>query len=78
VPPVYPAIAQAARVSGLVIVQATIGVDGQVTDAVVLRSVPLLDEAALEAVRQWRYTPTRLDGQPVAVVMTVTVSFQLR
>ena len=75
--PVYPAIALAARVQGVVIIQATIGVDGQVVDATVLRSVPLLDEAALDAVRQWRYTPTRLNGEPVAVVMTVTVNFQL-
>lgn len=76
--PVYPAIAQSARISGVVIIQATIGVDGAVIDATVLRSVPLLDQAALEAVRQWRYTPSRLNGQPVAVVMTVTVNFQLR
>ena len=61
--PVYPAIAQAARVAGLVIIQATIGVDGAVVDATVLRSVPLLDQAALAAVRQWRYTPTRLNGE---------------
>ena len=76
--PVYPAIAQSARVQGVVIIQATIGVDGAVVDATVLRSVPLLDEAALAAVRQWRYTPTRLNGEPVAVIMTVTVHFQLR
>lgn len=78
VSPVYPAIAQSARVQGVVIIQATIGVDGAVVDATVLRSVPLLDEAALAAVRQWRYTPTRLNGEPVAVIMTVTVNFQLR
>ena len=48
--PVYPAIAQSARVQGVVIIQATIGVDGAVVDATVLRSVPLLDEAALAAV----------------------------
>lgn len=76
--PVYPAIALAARVSGLVIIQATIGVDGAVVDARVLRSVPLLDEAALTAVRQWRYTPTRLNGEAVAVIMTVTVNFEIR
>lgn len=76
--PVYPGIAQAARVQGMVIIQATIGVDGRVIDAAVLKSVPLLDEAALAAVRQWRYTATRLNGAPVAVVMTVTVNFQLR
>ena len=78
VAPVYPAIAQAARVQGVVIIQATIGVDGAVVDASVLKSVPLLDQAALDAVRQWRYTPTRLNGEPVAVVMTVTVNFRLR
>ena len=78
VAPVYPAIAIAAHMQGVVIVQATIGVDGQVIDATVLRSIPLLDQAALEAVRQWRYTATRLNGVPVAVVMTVTVNFTLR
>jgi len=75
--PVYPAIAQAARVQGVVIIEATIGVDGTVVEARVLRSVPLLDAAALDAVRQWRYTPTRLNGEPVAVIMTVTVMFRL-
>jgi protein TonB len=74
---VYPPIAQAARVQGVVIVEATIGTDGRVKDAHVLRSVPLLDEAALAAVRQWVYTPTRLNGEPVSVIMTVTVRFQL-
>lgn len=76
--PVYPAIAIAARVQGLVIIQATIGPDGRVVDAAILSSIPLLDEAALAAVRQWRYTPTLLNGQPVAVVMSVTVNFRLR
>ena len=60
------------------IIEAVIGVDGRVQDARVLRSAPLLDEAALAAVRQWLYTPTRLNGQPVSVVMTVTVRFQLQ
>jgi protein TonB len=44
----------------------------------VLRSIPLLDQAAVDAVRQWRYTPTLLNGQAVAVVMTVTVNFTLQ
>jgi protein TonB len=78
VSPVYPPIAQTAGIQGVVIIEAMIGVDGDVVDARVLRSKPLLDQAALEAVRQWRYTPTRLNGAPVAVVMTVTVNFQLR
>jgi protein TonB len=78
VAPIYPPIAQAARAQGTVIIEAVIGVDGVVQDARVLRSAPLLDEAALAAVRQWLYTPTRLNGQPVSVVMTVTVRFQLQ
>lgn len=78
VAPVYPPVAQAARVEGVVVIEATIGVDGRVQDARVLRSAPLLDAAALSAVRQWVYTPTRLHGAPVAVVMTVTVRFQLK
>ena len=78
VPPAYPVIARSAGLEGIVILQATIDLDGRVDDVQVLRSIPLLDEAAVAAVRQWRYTPTRLNGQPVAVVMTVTVSFRLR
>jgi protein TonB len=77
VAPTYPAIAQAARVSGVVIVEALIGEDGSVRDAKVLRSVPLLDASALEAVRQWRFTPTLLNGVPVQVIMSVTVRFTL-
>jgi protein TonB len=76
--PAYPTLAQAARVEGVVIVEATIGPDGKVLDARVLRSIPLLDAAALDAVRRWEYTPTLLNGSPVAVVMTVTVNFRLR
>ena len=76
--PVYPPIAQAAGIQGIVIIEATISTDGRVVDARVLRSVPLLDQAALAAVRQWEYTPTMLNGVPVPVVMTVTVSFTLK
>ncbi len=78
VSPAYPPIAIAARVEGVVIVEATISRDGAVEDARVLRSVALLDAAALDAVRQWRYTPTRLNGVPVRVIMTVTVHFTLK
>jgi protein TonB len=76
--PVYPPIAQSARVQGVVIIEATIGTDGRVQDARVLRSIPLLDAAALDAVRQWQYTPTLLNGVPVPVIMTVTVNFTLQ
>ena len=62
---------------GIVIIEATIGADGQIINARILRSVPLLDQAALDAVRQWQYTPTLLNGVPVPVIMTVTVAFTL-
>lgn len=77
VPPIYPAIAHQARVEGIVIIEAIVGVDGRVTEARVLRSKPLLDDAALAAVRQWEFTPTTLNGVPVPVIMTVTVNFTL-
>jgi protein TonB len=77
VAPEYPAIARSARITGIVILEAVLGEDGAVRDVRVLRSVPLLDGAAVEAVRQWRFTPTLLNGAPVPVVMTVTVAFNL-
>jgi len=75
--PVYPPIAQQAKIQGIVIIEATIAKDGSIKDAKVLRGVPLLNDAALEAVRQWKFTPTMLNGVPVEVVMTVTVNFTL-
>jgi protein TonB len=75
---VYPAIARAAQVQGVVIVEATISAAGKVIDAKILRSIPLLDEAALDAVKQWEFTTPTLNGQPVPVIMTVTVNFTLR
>jgi protein TonB len=77
VAPLYPMIAREARVEGVVVIEATIGTDGRVRQARVLRSKPLLDEAALTAVRQWVFTPTTLNGAPVPVIMTVTVHFRL-
>ena len=76
VAPVYPATAQAAHVSGQVTIEATIGADGKVVDAKVVRSIPLLDQAALDAVRQWEYLPTMLNGVPVPVTVTVTINFK--
>jgi protein TonB len=78
VAPSYPAIARAAGVDGTVIVEAVIAVDGSVRDARVLKSIPLLDRAALDAVKQWRYAPTRLNGVAVPVIVTVTVRFRLQ
>ncbi|BCS33033.1 hypothetical protein TBR22_A22580 [Luteitalea sp. TBR-22] len=75
--PIYPEDAKAAGVSGVVIIEATVDTEGAVADARVLRGVPMLDQAALDAVRQWRYEPTLLNGEPVPVIMTVTVSFTL-
>jgi protein TonB len=73
--PVYPPEALAARVQGVVIIEATIDTSGLVSDARVLRSIPLLDQPAIDAVKQWEFTPTLLDGRPVPVIMTVTVNF---
>jgi TonB family protein len=75
--PVYPPIAREAGVSGVVIIEAKIGADGSIEDARVLRSIPLLDEAALDAVKQWRFVPTLLNGKPVPIIMTMTVNFAL-
>jgi protein TonB len=75
--PVYPPIALSARVQGVVILELTLDAQGFVTDARVLRSIPLLDQAAIDAVRQWQYAPTLLNGVPVPIVMTATVQFTL-
>ena len=75
--PVYPVIAQQARKEGVVILEAIIDVRGVVQSVTVLRSAPLLDQAAADAVKQWRYSPARLNGEAVPVIMTVTVNFTL-
>ncbi|HET9834647.1 MAG TPA: energy transducer TonB [Vicinamibacterales bacterium] len=77
VTPVYPAAARVAHVEGFVIIEATIDERGNVARAQVVKSRPLLDEAALAAVRQWKFTPTMLNGVAVPIVMTVTVNFKL-
>ncbi len=77
VKPVYPDIAKQARVQGVVILECTISPQGKVSEVKLLRGIPLLNEAAMEAVRQWVYTPTLLNGVPVPVIMTVTVNFKL-
>jgi TonB family protein len=75
--PEYPAAAKAAHVQGVVILECHIRPDGTVEDVKVLRGIPLLDDAAVKAVRQWAYTPTLLNGVAVPVIMTVTVNFRL-
>jgi protein TonB len=76
--PVYPPEARDAGVQGVVIIEIRVETDGRVGRARVMRSIPLLDQAALDAVQQWEFEPTLLNGAPVAVVMTVTIQFALQ
>jgi protein TonB len=78
VSPVYPEAARDARLEGVVVLECLIDPQGRVSKVEVLRGVPLLEEAAVEAVRQWIYTPTLMEGVPVPVLMTVTVRFDLK
>lgn len=75
VAPIYPADARAAGVHGVVILETEVDEDGNVSRMRVLRSVPGLDQAALDAVGQWQYEPTLVEGIAVPVVMTVTIGF---
>jgi protein TonB len=77
-PPAYPAIARTGRVEGIVVLDVVIDETGRVKDVKVLRSVPALDRAAVDAITSWRYEPARLNGIPIAVSMTVTVRFTLQ
>src|SRR5262245_48216057 len=78
VDPVYSEMARKARVQGMVILEFTIDPTGHVGDVHVLRGLPMVEEAAVEAVRQWVYAPTLLDGVPIPVVMAVTLHFGLK
>ncbi len=73
--PQYPALARAARVQGVVLLNATISKEGTIKDLKVISGHPLLNEAAMEAVRQWRYKPQMLNQQPIEVITTITVNF---
>jgi len=75
--PVYPSEAMAAGVKGNVVAEVVIDPGGDVIDAKIFRSIPMLDEAALAAVRNWHFQPTMVNGQPVPVRMFVTVNFTL-
>ncbi|HSY48749.1 MAG TPA: energy transducer TonB [Thermoanaerobaculia bacterium] len=77
VEPVYPEEARKARITGVVIVKAVITREGKVKDAVVLKPVPMLNDAALAAVKQWTFEPGTLNGQPVDVVFDLAVNFSL-
>jgi protein TonB len=76
--PRYPALALQARISGTVEIDCLIDKEGRVTIVDVPSGPPLLKPAATEAVRQWLYSPTRLNGMPVAVLLTVSVRFEIR
>lgn len=78
VEPVYPPLARAARVQGVVLLSATIDNTGQVVGVSVVSGHPLLNDAAVEAVRQWVYRPMLLNGQPVDVITTITINFVLQ
>ena len=75
--PVYPPLAKQARIQGTVRLQAVISKDGTIQELQVLSGHPLLVQSALDAVRQWRYQPTLLNGEPVEVVTTIDVVFTL-
>jgi TonB family protein len=77
-PPVYPPEAREARVQGVVILEIRIEANGRVSKARVLRSIPLLDQAAIAAVSQWLFEPTLVNGVATPVVLTVTVQFMLQ
>ena len=76
VQPEYPRMARLRRIQGIVILEVTVDREGNVSNVAVLRSVDGLDAAAVEAVRQWRYEPTIINGRPVSVVLTDSVRFQ--
>ena len=75
--PVYPSIAVEGRLEGVVVLECVIDPRGRVADVQVMKGLPLLDDAAIEAVRQWVYTPTLINGVPTSVIMTVRVTFRL-
>ncbi len=77
VTPVYPAVAARGKVEGVVILEIAIQPNGHVEDVRILRGIPLLDDAAVDAARQWVFAPTLFRGVPVSVMMTVSVRFSL-
>jgi TonB family protein len=78
VKPEYSESARTAQAQGIVILEAQIELDGRVCNPRVLRSIPLLDQSAIDAVLQWRFTPAKLNGVAVSVITTMTVNFTLQ
>ncbi|MEQ1911473.1 MAG: energy transducer TonB, partial [Vicinamibacterales bacterium] len=78
VEPTYPDLALVAKITGMVILEATVSTDGTVESVRVLRSVKFLDQAAVDAVKQWRYSPLVLNGVPTPFVLSVSLSFSVK
>ena len=76
VSPSYPAVARQARITGDVLMQAVIGKDGSIQHLKVLHGQPLLAQSAITAVKQWRYRPYLLNGNPVEIETQITVQFK--
>jgi TonB family protein len=76
--PEYPQDARDGKITGVVILEVVIGEDGSVIATKIMRSIPALDQAAIDAVNQWKFEPTLLNGEPVEVEMTVTINFTLQ
>ena len=77
VTPIYPPIAKTAHISGTVVLHAIIAKDGTIQELTYISGPPLLMRNAMDAVRQWRYNPTLLNGEPVEVDTTISVVFTL-
>jgi protein TonB len=77
VEPIYPPLAAAAMIQGTVILEALVDEQGVVQDVKVLRSISVLDRAAIEAVKQWRYSPVILNGRPERFILTVVLTFRI-
>ena len=75
VAPIYPAQAKLAQINGTVVVQAVVGKDGSVTKVKALRGPPILIQSALEAVRQWRYKPFAVNGEPAEADVEISLKF---
>jgi protein TonB len=76
--PVYPPLAAKNHMQGVVILEVTIGTDGKVKDVKVIKGLAYVTDSAVDAVKQWEYKPTVLNGQPVQVIVTVPINFVLQ
>jgi protein TonB len=77
-PPTYPTLAKTQRIQGAVLVDALVDASGRVSAMKVVSGPVLLHQAAMDALRQWKYQPATLDGKPVPMHLTVTVQFRLQ